>query len=338
MCIRDRLGSLTSFLFFNFNPAKVFMGDGGTYFVGFLIAGSTVMCSQKKAAVIALALPLLAMGVPVFDMLFSVLRRTLERRSIFAPDRGHIHHRLLALGMSQRHAVFTIYFVTCLMVGMGMWMLVARDASLLILFAASVVLILAFRAAGAIRLREALNALRRSLANARAIRKEQRAFENVQLKLREAGSFDDWWASLCSMGESMGFERITISARGEQGEWGILVWQGSKEALRLGDVWTFRIPASGSQKGEEPTLEISGSVGQSLEVSGRRLSLFGRLLDENGLPYLAGLSSLLRSEGAIGQADLTPRSATGSTGQAAHSLQGRQLVPDKLGLQIPHKA
>jgi UDP-GlcNAc:undecaprenyl-phosphate GlcNAc-1-phosphate transferase len=89
------LGSLTGFLFFNSNPAKVFMGDSGTLFVGFMTAAASVMCATKSEMLVGLALPALALGVPIFDTSFSVLRRVLERRSIFAPDRRHIHHRLL---------------------------------------------------------------------------------------------------------------------------------------------------------------------------------------------------------------------------------------------------
>ncbi|MCK5271336.1 MAG: undecaprenyl/decaprenyl-phosphate alpha-N-acetylglucosaminyl 1-phosphate transferase, partial [Sedimentisphaerales bacterium] len=83
------LGSLTGFLLFNFNPAKVFMGDCGSLFLGFIIGSASVMCASKSATIVGLALPFLALGVPLFDMVFSMLRRILERRSMFSPDRGH---------------------------------------------------------------------------------------------------------------------------------------------------------------------------------------------------------------------------------------------------------
>ncbi|HEW78408.1 MAG TPA: undecaprenyl/decaprenyl-phosphate alpha-N-acetylglucosaminyl 1-phosphate transferase, partial [Phycisphaerales bacterium] len=95
-------GALTGFLFFNFNPAKVFMGDCGSLFLGFTLASASVMCATKSHAIVGLTLPIIALGIPILDTLFSMLRRFLERRSIFSPDRSHFHHRLLALGLHQR--------------------------------------------------------------------------------------------------------------------------------------------------------------------------------------------------------------------------------------------
>jgi UDP-N-acetylmuramyl pentapeptide phosphotransferase/UDP-N-acetylglucosamine-1-phosphate transferase len=83
---------ITGFLFFNFNPAKVFMGDCGSMFLGFTIASTSILCFLKSSAFVGLALPVAALGIPVFDTLFSMLRRFLERRSIFSADRSHFHH------------------------------------------------------------------------------------------------------------------------------------------------------------------------------------------------------------------------------------------------------
>ncbi|MEK7994012.1 MAG: MraY family glycosyltransferase, partial [Planctomycetota bacterium] len=76
------LGSLTGFLLFNFDPARVFMGDSGSLFLGFTIASASVLCATKIETVVGLALPILALGIPIFDTLFSMLRRFLERRSL----------------------------------------------------------------------------------------------------------------------------------------------------------------------------------------------------------------------------------------------------------------
>ncbi|MHC4717362.1 MAG: glycosyltransferase family 4 protein, partial [Planctomycetota bacterium] len=204
------LGSLTGFLFFNFNPAKVFMGDGGTYFVGFLIATASVMCAQKKAALVGLALPVLALGVPILDMLFSIFRRVLERRSIMSADRGHIHHRLLGMGLRQRHAVLIIYLVTVLTAGIGVCMLVADRAAPLLAVLGIGILLAVFRLVGAVRLRESIKIMQRNLANARMARKDRHRFENVQLMMREARSFDAWWQAVCTMAKDMGFEQVAL--------------------------------------------------------------------------------------------------------------------------------
>jgi UDP-GlcNAc:undecaprenyl-phosphate GlcNAc-1-phosphate transferase len=128
------LGSLCGFLVFNFHPAKVFMGDCGSLFLGFVIASSSVMCTMKSTTLVGLALPVLALGVPIFDTLFSMLRRFLNGRSPFAPDRNHFHHLLLELGFNQRCAVLITYMVTLLSTSLGLLMLVINDIHSLFLF------------------------------------------------------------------------------------------------------------------------------------------------------------------------------------------------------------
>lgn len=107
-------GAVLGFLFFNFNPARIFMGDAGSYFLGYVLATSVLIggSSQKTSTAVALLAPCLALGVPIFDTLLSMLRRFLERRPLFSPDRGHLHHRLLDMGLTHRRAVLTLYGVS----------------------------------------------------------------------------------------------------------------------------------------------------------------------------------------------------------------------------------
>lgn len=110
-------GSTLGFLRYNFNPASIFLGDSGAYFLGFIFAGLSVMGSVKTPATVGLLIPLIAAGVPLFDVLWSPIRRFILGRKMFAADRDHIHHRLLDLGYTQRRAVLTLYAFTF---GMGM--------------------------------------------------------------------------------------------------------------------------------------------------------------------------------------------------------------------------
>jgi UDP-GlcNAc:undecaprenyl-phosphate GlcNAc-1-phosphate transferase len=106
------LGAVLGFLIFNFNPARIFMGDSGSYFLGFLLGTSSLAgASQKASTVVAIFVPLLALGLPIVDMLLTIVRRVLQRRSPFSADRGHIHHRLLDMGLTHRRAVFLLYGV-----------------------------------------------------------------------------------------------------------------------------------------------------------------------------------------------------------------------------------
>jgi UDP-GlcNAc:undecaprenyl-phosphate/decaprenyl-phosphate GlcNAc-1-phosphate transferase len=106
-------GAVLGFLFFNFNPARIFMGDSGSYFLGFLLAVCSIAGPlQKASATVSIAVPIVALGVPIIDTLLAMVRRFLERRPLFSPDRGHIHHRLLDMGITHRRAVLIIYGVT----------------------------------------------------------------------------------------------------------------------------------------------------------------------------------------------------------------------------------
>jgi UDP-GlcNAc:undecaprenyl-phosphate GlcNAc-1-phosphate transferase len=104
-------GGALGFLIYNFNPARIFMGDSGSYFLGYVLATTALLGAQKASTAISLLVPVIALGVPIFDTLFAMVRRVLEQRSVFSPDRGHIHHRLLDMGLTHRRAVISIYAV-----------------------------------------------------------------------------------------------------------------------------------------------------------------------------------------------------------------------------------
>ncbi|HSG48354.1 MAG TPA: MraY family glycosyltransferase, partial [Longimicrobiales bacterium] len=105
-------GATLGFLYFNFPPASIFMGDSGSLFLGFTLAGMGVLATQKAPTVLAIAIPLVAFGVPILDTALAIARRFLRREGIFSPDRGHIHHRLRDLGQSPRRVAFTVYALT----------------------------------------------------------------------------------------------------------------------------------------------------------------------------------------------------------------------------------
>ena len=107
-------GCLLGFLRYNFNPASVFLGDSGSLLIGFLLGCYGALWSEKSVTLVALTAPLLAVSVPILDVILSVLRRFLRNRPIFEPDRGHIHHRLLERGFTTKRAVLTIYAFCCL--------------------------------------------------------------------------------------------------------------------------------------------------------------------------------------------------------------------------------
>jgi UDP-GlcNAc:undecaprenyl-phosphate GlcNAc-1-phosphate transferase len=119
-------GAVLGFLLFNYNPASIFMGDSGSMFLGYVLATTSILGNSiKSSTTVAIFVPLIALGLPIIDTLFAMVRRFLERRPIFAPDRGHIHHRLLAMGINHRRAVLILYglsilFTACaILISMG---------------------------------------------------------------------------------------------------------------------------------------------------------------------------------------------------------------------------
>ncbi|MCQ2551565.1 MAG: undecaprenyl/decaprenyl-phosphate alpha-N-acetylglucosaminyl 1-phosphate transferase [Clostridia bacterium] len=118
-------GGALGFLPFNFSPAKIFMGDGGSLFLGFTIAGLSILGPVKGATIIAVIVPLLVMGLPIFDTAFAIFRRIVNRRPIMEADKGHLHHRLMDIGLGQRRTVLMLYGISGIM-GVGA-VLISRD-------------------------------------------------------------------------------------------------------------------------------------------------------------------------------------------------------------------
>jgi UDP-GlcNAc:undecaprenyl-phosphate GlcNAc-1-phosphate transferase len=107
-------GVALGFLFFNFHPAKVFMGDSGAMFLGYMLGGVTLMGTLKTATIVSLLFPLLVLGLPLVDIAFAIVRRKIKGRPISRADQGHLHHRLLDAGCTQRQAVLVLYGISFL--------------------------------------------------------------------------------------------------------------------------------------------------------------------------------------------------------------------------------
>lgn len=112
-------GACMGFLPYNFHPASIFLGDTGSQFLGFVLAAISIQGAVKSAAVIVVAVPILAIGVPIYDTLFAIVRRKLNHQPISEADRGHMHHRLLDMGIPHVQVVLLMYFVSILLGGVS---------------------------------------------------------------------------------------------------------------------------------------------------------------------------------------------------------------------------
>jgi UDP-GlcNAc:undecaprenyl-phosphate GlcNAc-1-phosphate transferase len=128
-------GAVLGFLFFNFNPARIFMGDTGSMFLGFILAVTSLMSSEKSPTVVALLAPAMVLALPLGDTSLAIVRRWLHRRPIFDADRGHVHHRLLAAGFTQRQAVLLLYGMCAFFGAMAQLIWVANDTERVVIVA-----------------------------------------------------------------------------------------------------------------------------------------------------------------------------------------------------------
>ena len=106
------IGAIAGFLPYNFNPASIFMGDTGSQLLGFLLSVISLQGAIKSAATFAIVVPILTLGLPIYDTLFAMIRRKLNGKPIMQGDRGHLHHRLLDLGLTQRQVVLVMYLMS----------------------------------------------------------------------------------------------------------------------------------------------------------------------------------------------------------------------------------
>ena len=108
-------GACVGFLPYNFNPAKIFMGDTGATFLGFIMATMSVQGMFKMYNIISFVVPFLMLGLPIFDVCFAVIRRISKGQSPMTPDRSHVHHKLIDMGLSQKQAVGTLYVISAIL-------------------------------------------------------------------------------------------------------------------------------------------------------------------------------------------------------------------------------
>lgn len=135
-------GSLVGFLIFNFPPAKIYLGDGGAYFLGFLIGELSILSSHKGTVFTALVAPLFVLALPILDVSLAIIRRGLKGLPVFRADKGHIHHRLLEMGLSRRRAVVGMYAFTLFFLLLALVALRARVQMIPVLAGAGMIFVL----------------------------------------------------------------------------------------------------------------------------------------------------------------------------------------------------
>jgi UDP-GlcNAc:undecaprenyl-phosphate GlcNAc-1-phosphate transferase len=271
-------GALIGFLRYNFNPASIFLGDSGSLFIGFTLAALSLQGSQKASTAVAIAIPLMAFALPVFDTGFSMVRRFISGKPIFQGDREHVHHMLLDRGWSQRRAVFVLYGVSAAL-GLTSLLFVnetSRLTGLILLVVGSAVVLLL----GRLRYHEVdemKSSMKRNLGERRArtanhlrIRRASRTMSRANSlaeligavrEMLELGEFVHATVLLGRGGDSEGNERVFERENGDRERLGIELRRGmifwawergdfdAADVVGSGHFWTLRLPLSTEKAG-----------------------------------------------------------------------------------------
>ncbi|HET6282418.1 MAG TPA: undecaprenyl/decaprenyl-phosphate alpha-N-acetylglucosaminyl 1-phosphate transferase [Polyangia bacterium] len=207
-------GAILGFLFYNFNPASIFMGDTGSMFIGFVLAAAAIQTNQKSSTAVAVIIPAIALGLPILDTILAMSRRAVRGRPLFRADKEHIHHRLIAVGLSHRQAVLLLYGLTLFFGAVALALTYATSGeTAAILIVLGILAFLFLRWLGYIQLSQMLPEQRR---RSRALRAAVRPFAD---RLRRATNLDEVWSSIRDV---MGVfaakcARLDLSSRGQNG-------------------------------------------------------------------------------------------------------------------------
>jgi UDP-GlcNAc:undecaprenyl-phosphate/decaprenyl-phosphate GlcNAc-1-phosphate transferase len=216
-------GALLGFLWFNFPPARIYMGDGGAYFLGFLIGCKTIAGSQKGTVFAALAAPLFVLALPILDTALAILRRGLRGLPLFRADRSHIHHHLLDSGLSRRNVVLVTYGFTAIFLGLGTVAFWWHGQHLAILLGLAVLVTLL--AAGQMNFSREWFAVGRVLGNSLNMRANvQYALAQTRWLVLEGGRCQSL-AALCEdtvfIARKLGFDTVRIRLEDDERTWRI---------------------------------------------------------------------------------------------------------------------
>lgn len=219
VCAATVGGALLGFLRYNFPPARIYLGDGGAYFLGFLIGILAMVNSQKGTVAAALIAPLFPLALPIVDMALAILRRGLKGLPIFRPDRRHLHHRLADLGLSRLRVLLMFYGATLFFLGLGFLVELSQGRWLPLTTGLGAAAL--FVSAGSFHFSREWFAIRKVLGDALATRRQTRYAlalgRWLELEAQRAASHQCLWRDFEFLAHKIGFDRIALIPRGGSG-------------------------------------------------------------------------------------------------------------------------
>ena len=222
-------GSLIGFLNYNFSPASIFMGDGGSYFLGYFIAALSIMGSIKNQVATAMIIPFIALGIPMIDTLVAPIRRFILGRDMFQPDKSHLHHQLLKLGLTQGRAVLFIYGATILLGMISISMVHAQDevaALVLIILGLGVIFLGRYCWARGLININGVGIWLKDVSYETGISRERRVFLDHQRAIARATNIDQFWEEVSKALHYLEFDLAEL-ALGDESETGSMEFQNA---------------------------------------------------------------------------------------------------------------
>lgn len=204
-------GATLGFLRYNFNPARIFMGDGGSYFLGYALACFSIQYSAKsEMGLSSLLIPLLALGVPIFDVILSTVRRFITGNRIFKADKGHIHHKLLAMGLTTKRAVLILYGVSAVLPAAALFLVNIRSEQsgfiFLFLGLGAIVFVRKLGYFEYLALDKLFGWLH-DITDVSGFTHSRRAFLGLEINIRESKTLEEMWRHACTAMEMKRFQR-----------------------------------------------------------------------------------------------------------------------------------
>lgn len=261
------VGALLGFIRYNFSPARIFLGDSGSLFIGFMLAVLSVYGSQKSATAVLVLVPLFALAIPLLDTLLAIFRRLLRGVPLSEADARHIHHRLLALGFTHRHAVLVLYFAAFSLAVLGLCLVFAPPPAVVSVSAAGGMMIVFALVYGLRRLQyheflEAGSVLVSGVARVRRVIRDQIAAQDVAQLIRQARTLEELSSLVEESASTFGFLHMEVCHENSTGNRPLVLCNGyAARAWKLdypvtphdfvdGDDWVLRIwcnPQGGSR-------------------------------------------------------------------------------------------
>ena len=283
-------GATLGFLFYNFYPASIFLGDSGSLFLGFMLAGVGLLSSQKGQTVVAVAIPVVSLGLPVLDTLLAIVRRFLRGQPIFSADRGHIHHRLLGLGHSPRKVALLLYGACGLLALMGMLLVNDNGYTAMLLLLVGLGVGLAVQRLRIHEFEEFARLVKRGMRQRDAIGKAVRLRE-TSVRVSELDDLTAVFEALEETFASEDFQRVEVRLRPSFLSGGI----GDPFDRRLDDdvtVWTWSRNGAPGPASWEVRLPFLSEAGERIGS----LVLWQDIAKDATLTHLHAISGELRQE------------------------------------------